>query len=66
MKRKNFESDREKKLPKVVKKDKVAKHRKSIYNMLVDDEDDSEFTDDESDVKYTSGIHSNATYTKRH
>ena len=41
MKRKNFESDREKRIRKVVKgTDKSGKYRKSIYNML-EDEDES-------------------------
>jgi hypothetical protein len=66
MKRKNFESDREKKIPNILKKDKVAKHRKSIYNMLVEEEDDSDFIDDDSDVDDNATIHSNVTYTKRH
>ena len=65
MKRKNFESDREKKLPNIVKTDRVVKHRKSIYNMLVEDDDESDFTDDKSEVKFKFAMHSNATYTKQ-
>ena len=40
MKRKNFESDREKRIRKVVKgTDKSGKYRKSIYNMLEDEDE---------------------------
>ena len=40
MKRKNFESDREKPIRKVVKgTDKSGKYRKSIYNMLEDEDE---------------------------
>lgn len=65
MKRKNFESDREKKIPRVVKTDRVVKHRKSIYNMLVEDEDDSDFTDD-GDVEDTYIIKDNNTTHTKH
>lgn len=41
MKRHNDSWDREKKIHKVVKGNKVGKHRKSIYNMLEDEEEDS-------------------------
>ena len=66
MKRKNFESDREKKIPRVVKTDRVVKHRKSIYNMLVEDEDDSDFTDDYGDVEDTYIIKDNNTTHTKH
>lgn len=55
MKNKNFDFDREKKIHKVVKgTNKTGKHRKSIYNMLSDyDEDDyfDEEFDSETDVR---------------
>jgi len=57
MKRNFSDFDREKKLRKVVKgTDKSCKHRKSIYNMLTEDEDDLEIESDldteDSDVEY--------------
>ena len=50
MKRKNFESDREKRIRKVVKgTDKSGKYRKSIYNMLEDEDEDLDLSDSEVD-----------------
>ena len=43
---KDFDYDREKKLHKVVKSNKVVKHRKSIYDML----DEDELDDDEQEL----------------
>ncbi len=53
MKRKNdSEWDQDRKLKRIVKgTNKVDKHRKSIYNMLSEEEDDSDF-DDYYDVDY--------------
>lgn len=49
MKRKNFEVDYERKVRKVTKGvDKSSKYRKSIYNMLEDEDEDLDPTD--SDV----------------
>ena len=55
--------DREKKIHKILKgTDKVAKHRKSLYNMLSDpDESD----DVNGEVGKTYGYHGNNNYTKR-
>jgi hypothetical protein len=53
MKRKNFESDREKRIRKVVKgADKSSKYRKSIYNMLEDVDESLDSTDSEVDDNY--------------
>jgi predicted transcriptional regulator len=50
MKRKNFESDREKRIRKVVKgTDKSGKYRKSIYNMLEDEDENLDSTDSDVD-----------------
>jgi hypothetical protein len=51
MKKKSYEFDREKKLHKVNKgTDKVAKYKKSIYNML--SEDDSDYVEGEVEDNY--------------
>lgn len=53
MKRKNFESDREKRIRKVVKgTDKSSKYRKSIYNMLEDVDESLDSTDSDVDDNY--------------
>jgi hypothetical protein len=53
MKRKNFESDREKRIRKVVKgADKSSKYRKSIYNMLEDVDESLDSTDSDVDDSY--------------
>lgn len=53
MKRKNFESDKEKRIRKVVKgTDKSSKYRKSIYNMLEDSDEDLDSTDGDVDDNY--------------
>lgn len=50
MKRKNFESDREKRIRKVVKgTDKSGKYRKSIYNMLEDEDESLDLTNSDVD-----------------
>lgn len=50
MKRKNFEIDYEKKVRKVTKGvDKSSKYRKSIYNMLEDEDEDLDLSDSEVD-----------------
>ena len=50
MKRKNFEIDYEKKVRKVTKGvDKSSKYRKSIYNMLEDEDEDLNLSDSEVD-----------------
>ena len=50
MKRKNFESDREKRIRKVVKgTDKSGKYRKSIYNMLEDEDESLDSTNSDVD-----------------
>lgn len=55
--------DREKKLHKIVKGvDKVAKHRKSLYNML--SEDDSDDVNGEVGKK-NYGYHGNNNFTKQ-
>lgn len=49
--KKQFENwDREKKIHKVVKTNKAGKHRKSIYNMLSEEEDDSDSEEFEYDL----------------
>lgn len=68
MKRNFAEYDREKKIRRVSKgTDKSSKHRKSIYNMLTDDEEDLviESETEDSDVKYNYSIQSNVNYTKQ-
>jgi hypothetical protein len=56
MKRKNFESDREKRIRKVVKgTDKSSKYRKSIYNMLEDVDESLDSTDSDVDDSYDEG-----------
>ena len=57
MKSKYSEWDQEKKLHRVEKgTNKAGKHRKSIYNMLSDYEDDDlEFDSEESEVLYDQG-----------
>ena len=53
MKRKNFESDREKRIRKVVKgTDKSSKYRKSLYNMLEDSDEDLDSTDSDVEDNY--------------
>jgi uncharacterized FlaG/YvyC family protein len=53
MKRKNFESDREKRIRKVIKgTDKSSKYRKSIYNMLEDVDESLDSTDSDVDDNY--------------
>ena len=48
MKRKNFEIDHDKKVRKVTKGvDKSGKYRKSIYNMLEEDDESLNLDDDE-------------------
>ncbi|CAB5221851.1 hypothetical protein UFOVP242_106 [uncultured Caudovirales phage] len=50
MKRKNFEIDYEKKVRKVTKGvDKSSKYRKSIYNMLEDEDESLDLTDSDVD-----------------
>ena len=50
MKRKNFEIDYEKKVRKVTKGiDKSSKYRKSIYNMLEDEDEDLDPTNSDVD-----------------
>jgi len=62
MKSKNFDQDREKKIHRVVKgTNKAGKHRKNIYNMLSDYEEDDQESDSEySVVQYNE----NQQYTK--
>ena len=51
MKKKTYQTDREKKLHRVNKgTDTVAKHKKSIYNML--SEDDSDYVEGEVEDNY--------------
>ena len=51
MKRKNFEIDYDKKVRKVTKGvDKSGKYRKSIYNMLEEEEEDESLDLDNGDV----------------
>jgi hypothetical protein len=51
MKVKNSDWDQEWKPRKVLKgADKTSKHRKSIYNMLFEEEDDLDFESDESEI----------------
>ena len=53
MKRKNFESDREKRIRKVIKgTDKSSKYRKSIYNKLEDVDESLDSTDSDVDDSY--------------
>lgn len=53
MKHKNFESDKEKRIRKVVKgTDKSSKYRKSIYNMLEDEDDSLDLSDGDVDDNY--------------
>lgn len=55
--------DREKKIHKIVKgTDKVAKHRKSLYNMLSDPEDSDNVN---GEVGKNYGYHGNNNFTKR-
>lgn len=50
MKRKNFEIDYDKKVRKVTKGvDKSSKYRKSIYNMLEDEDEDLDLNNSEVD-----------------
>jgi hypothetical protein len=57
---------REKKIRKVLKgTDTVAKHRKSIYNMLSDEEDDSELDNLGSEVNIMVDDDYDETYIKR-
>lgn len=50
MKRKNFEIDYEKKVRKVTKGiDKSSKYRKSIYNMLEDEDEDLDLNNSDVD-----------------
>lgn len=42
--------DKEKKIHRVVKTNKVAKHKKSIYNMLSEEEDDEFFESDSDEM----------------
>lgn len=66
MKRYNHDFDREKKVRKVLKgTDKSSKHRKSLYNMLTDEEDNFDSVDDTSDVENNYSMHSNVNYTKQ-
>ena len=63
MKAKEQDWDREKKIPKVLKgSDKSTKHRKSIYNMLRDYEEENDL-DGDNEVAY--GYHGNFNYTKQ-
>jgi|LakMenEpi03Aug12_release.lakeMendotaPanAssembly.Ray.scaffolds.fasta_scaffold3851796_1 hypothetical protein len=51
MKRQNSDWDREKKIHKIVKgTDKTSKYKKSIYNMLSDEEEESDFDSDDSEL----------------
>lgn len=43
--------------------DKTSKHRKSIYNMLSDEEDDFESDSEDGEVKHN--YTTNSSYTKR-
>lgn len=65
MKTKSNDWDREKKIKKVLKgTDKVGKHRKSIYNVLSDfDEDELEFDSESGGVKHS--YNGNFNYTKQ-
>ena len=54
---KDFDYDREKKLHKVVKNSNVVKHRKSIYDMLDEDElddDELELYEEDTDTDTSS------------
>ena len=55
---KNYDFEREKKMHRVEKSNRVVKHRKAIYNYEVDDEDDlyEEF-DEHLDEVDTSNTH---------
>jgi hypothetical protein len=51
MKRQNSDWDREKKIHKIVKgTDKTSKYKKNIYNMLTDEDDESDFDSDDSEL----------------
>jgi predicted transcriptional regulator len=64
MKRKNFESDKEKRIRKVVKgTDKSGKYRKSIYNMLEEDDESLDLDNGEVDDNYI--MTSNVNYIKQ-
>lgn len=53
MKRNYFDSDKEKRIRKVVKgTDKSGKYRKSIYNMLEDEDEDLDLTDSDVNDDY--------------
>lgn len=64
MKRTSFDAEWEKK-PKRVEKglNKVGKHKKSIYNMLSEFEEDMDLDSDIGEVKH--GYSSNVNYTKQ-
>ena len=64
MKRSDFDQDREKKVRKVVKNtDKIAKHRNSIYNMLSEEDDESDLDDDYGE--YSNDYHGSKNYTNK-
>ena len=53
MKRNYFDSDKEKRIRKVIKgTDKSGKYRKSIYNMLEDEDEDLDLTDSDVNDDY--------------